>query len=186
MGSADVTGRAIAAPTANLGVPADHKAVVFHNNGLVVALSFIFGLLAIVVGLSAFFLALAPLMHWHHFSFWALYAVLNWGIVAFSMLAVGWSLLKLGSRMVYFRAKLSTEGVEFRLGSRKTPQIQFFAWNQIAQINQKRVPGNHYYSVVGKNNNSAEFTTYTFLRPQKLAQQISQRSHIAITKLSAS
>lgn len=183
MGPADVTGRAIAATSSNPAAPANSRTVIFHNNGFVAAISLTFGVLALVIGPGAFFLTLNPLMRMHNFSIWPLYAALNWAFVMYCMFALGWSLLKLGWRMANFRAKLAADGVEFRLGPRKTPQLQYFPWDQIAQINQKCAPGSRYYSVVGKNHDSVEFTTYTFFRPQKLAQQISQRSHIAIANL---
>jgi hypothetical protein len=188
MGSANVTRAAVAIDSANSpATTATYRNTVFHNNWPVVMFGYVFGPVCWFLALCASFLTidLITKVRIHHLSFWLLYGILQWSACAYYMIPLGWSLLKHARSVGHFRAKLDEIGVEFRLGSRKKPDNAFFAWDQIATVNERRSPSYHYYSVVAKNGESVEFTSLIFLRPNQLAREIARRANLPITQLTS-
>jgi hypothetical protein len=55
-------------------------------------------------------------------------------------------------------------------------------WNGIGSIQYKRVGNTQWVGVRSKNNDFAQFNSYTFFRPKKLAKLIAARSGQQIQK----
>jgi hypothetical protein len=187
MGSANVTGTAVSIDSTNPSL-ADSNSTVFHNNWPIVVFGYVFGPFCWFLAVCGFFLTISLIMkiRIHHLSFWPIYGAIQWAACTYYMIPLGWALLKHARYVGHFRAKLDARGVEFRLGSRKNPDNAFFAWDQIATVNERRSQAYHYYSVVAKNEASVEFTSLIFLRPGKLAHEIARRANLPITELATS
>jgi hypothetical protein len=96
---------------------------------------------------------------------------------------LGLAMCRVGREMTFYEARLDELGVDFRLGSRKHPHVQFFAWDQIAAVRHKRTPMNEYYAVIAKDHRLADFTMYTFFRAKKLARQIAARAGQSVEEI---
>ena len=77
-----------------------------------------------------------------------------------------------GTRMAFHRVRFDERGVDFRLGTRRNPQTQFFPWEQISTVSHRRQGNAHYYAVHGLDGRSATFSSYTFFRPRKVARMV--------------
>jgi len=106
-----------------------------------------------------------------------------WASTAFYSAWLGLSMFRAGLQMSYYEARLDGRGVDFRLGSRKEPYVQFFSWDQIAAVKHKRMPTDQYYAVIGKDHRAADFTICTFFRAKKLARQIAARAGQSIEEI---
>jgi hypothetical protein len=85
--------------------------------------------------------------------------------------------------MTHAQARLDADGVEFILGTKKDPEIQFFAWDQIASIRHKTSGFNRYYSVIGKDNRSIRLTIFNFFRPGAVAHHLAKATNQTIQKI---
>jgi hypothetical protein len=119
------------------------------------------------------------------FPFSALNAARGWSALrwALSALAMGtmcpW-LWKLGRAMAGYQVRLDGRGVDFVLGTKKSPSNLFLAWNQIAAIKHKRVGNVQQYWVQGTDGSEARYSSYTFFRPKKVSRLIAARAGVTI------
>lgn len=89
---------------------------------------------------------------------------------------------KMGSAMARSRAQVGERGVEFRMGTKKKPADLFMAWETVASIRRKRVGNAYQFTVAGRDGSVAQYTSYTFFRPAKVARLIAERTGLAIEK----
>ncbi len=104
---------------------------------------------------------------------------------ALSALAMGYMcpwLWNLGRAMADYEVRLDGRGVEFILGTKKSPANLFLSWDQIATIKHKRTGNVQQYWVQGTDGSEARFSSYTFFRPKKVARFIASRAGLAIEK----
>jgi hypothetical protein len=107
-------------------------------------------------------------------SLWALSAC-----IAGSMCPWMWTM---GRRMLDYEVRLDSRGAEFKLGTKKQPSNLFLAWGEIATVTHRRVGNNQEYRVLGADGSQAIFSSYTFLRPKKVARTIADRAGKQIQK----
>jgi hypothetical protein len=92
------------------------------------------------------------------------------------MIALGLYMWGQGDSMSFFQASFDPDGLRFRLGSEKKPDVTLFPWDAIAAVNYKRVINTQYASVVAGDGTTVEWSSYTFFRPKKLAKEIAARA----------
>jgi hypothetical protein len=88
-----------------------------------------------------------------------------------------------GGRMAFYQVGFDNEGLRFRLGTEQQPQEEFFAWNQIAAVEYKRIVNIQSGSVVGTDNRLVQFSSYTFFRPKKLVNLIAARTGLPVREM---
>lgn len=66
-------------------------------------------------------------------------------------------------------------GLGIYMWAQENSHEQFFAWDQIAAVEYKRVINTQYGSVMGKDDSIVQFSSYTFFRPPKLVNLIAAR-----------
>ena len=135
------------------------------------------------MGLAMTILAFHEILTPRHNLFLTALDAIMWAIGAFYTALLGVGMYRTGLQMTYYEARLDARGVDFRLGSRKEPYVQFFSWDQIAAVKHERMPTDQYYAVIGKDHRVAEFTMYTFFRAKKLARQIAARAGQSIEEI---
>ena len=157
-----------------------HRAtpVVLTNSRLLIAVLFLTSLL------SGFFAACMAIMVFSVLSSGLgggnLYNAFWWG---FGALSFGYScpwLWMLSRAMLHYKVTLDGRGAMFNLGTKKKPSDLFLAWDQIAAVRHKRVGNSQQYYVLGRDGSQAQFGSYTFFRPKKVAHLISERTGLAI------
>jgi hypothetical protein len=151
--------------------PVDH-AVAFRNNWFLIILVVIAGVLSFVFAFGTLVLTLTIIFPLHAYTWPRAASILEWGFGTMFSALLGLNMLAQSFKMAHSKASLDERGVDFRLGTRNHSVEVFFAWDQIAAVKYKRMAGNNYYAVVGKDNRHIEFTAYNFFRPKKLASQI--------------
>jgi hypothetical protein len=90
-----------------------------------------------------------------------------------------------GGRIAFYQVGFENEGLRFRLGTEQYPQEQFFAWDQIAAVEYKRIVNIQSGSVVGIDNRLVQFSSYTFFRPKKLVNLIATRTGLPIREMAS-
>jgi len=105
-------------------------------------------------------------------SFFSILGGAQWGVAAWCFWLLAAQMFRVAMRTHFRQARLDEKGVDFRLGSRKKPITQYFAWNEIAAVMHRHLPMNQCYAVVAKDKRQVEFTLLTFFRAKKLAQLI--------------
>ena len=87
--------------------------------------------------------------------------------------------------MAFYQVGFDNEGLRFRLGTEQQPQEEFFAWNQIAAVEYKRIVNIQSGSIVGTDNRLVQFSSYTFFRPKKLVNLIAARTGLPIREMNS-
>lgn len=159
------------------------KPVIFRNSRFFIAWIMFFGVAGMAIGLGMTVAAYQEFFTHRHYVFIKALNVIQWAGGSFLTASLGLTMCRVGLRMTYYQARLDSRGVDFRLGSRKSPQEQFFSWDEIAAVKHKRIPNNEYYAVIGKDNRLADFTIYTFFRAKKLARQIAANASQSIQEI---
>ncbi len=109
------------------------------------------------------------------------------GVMIAAVFTVGLALYMWGQggRMAFYQVGFGNDGLRFRLGTEKNPHEQFFAWDDIAAVEYKRIINIQSGSVVGKDNRLVEFSSYTFFRPKKLVKLIAGRAGLPIREMAS-
>ena len=158
------------------------KPVAVRNSRFLIGVTLVGSVFAIFMALCMALIAFSALFPLSGLTLARTWNALGW---SFSACATGWMcpwLWKQGLSMANCEVRLDDRGVEFCLGTKKSPQELFLAWERIAAIKYKRVGNNQVYRVIGTDSSEAQFTSYTFFRPKKLARLIADRTGQSIQK----
>jgi hypothetical protein len=109
-------------------------------------------------------------------------SALQWGLGAVALGSMCPWLWAWGRMMENYAVKLDERGVDFNLGTKKQPEELFMGWEQVDSIEQKRVGNAQQFTVRGTDGSMARFSSYTFMRPKKVARVIAERAGKTITK----
>jgi hypothetical protein len=113
----------------------------------------------------------------HNYTFSRAFNVFAWAFGSLATAFSGRAVWLQAAQIAHYIAHIDSRGVDFRSGSKKRARDIFFAWDQIAAVQHKRSPAGQFYSVLGKDKRSVEFTVFTFFRPKKLALQIAAHAN---------
>jgi hypothetical protein len=158
------------------------KPIVFRNNWIFVAFVFVAWLVFAILALCLLIAAIVnifPLKGYDSDRLEILLALLSLSLTSATGSAGLWSL---GRTMAYAQAHLDSRGVDFLLGTKKNPQQDFFAWDQIATI-QRDTGWKHSYTVRAKDNRSMQFNMFNFFRPAAVAHQIAAHAGQSIQQI---
>ncbi len=155
----------------------------FRNHWLLVAFVNVGSLAAIFLAGCMFILAMTELFPLHSLNFTHAINCFGWlfGTFCFGLMCP--SLWAIAGRMRYNQAVLTPQGVEFRFGPKSTPGTLSLAWDQIVSIRRQRNVNVVYFVITGKDGSSAEFSSYVFFRPVKLARLLARYSGLVIQKV---
>jgi hypothetical protein len=174
-------------PHLNPEIPAtvamNTKPIVFRNSRFFIAWIVLLGVVGMVAGAGMTLMALDEIVTPWHSLLPKIWDAILWAIAACYSALLGFSLFRTGLEMTFYEARLDGRGVDFRLGSRKQPCVEFFSWDQVAAVKHKRVSTDQYYAVVGTDQRVTPFTHYTFFRAQKLARQIAAHAGRSIEEI---
>ena len=162
------------------------QALVFRNHRFLIGMVKFSGIVALILGAGFFFAGLVKVFHTPGTAVHKLAGVLGVSIGAAFTVGLSVYMWNQGGRMAFYQAvSFEKEGLRFRLGTEQNPQEEFFAWEQIAAVEYKRVVNTQYGSVVGKDNRLVEFSSYTFFRPKKLVKLIAARAGQSIREMAS-
>jgi hypothetical protein len=85
--------------------------------------------------------------------------------------------------MGHYTVRLDGNGVQFSLGTKRAPNELFLPWDQIVAIQQQRVGNSIQFAVKAVDGSYAQYSSYTFLRPKKVARLIAERTGLVIQKI---
>jgi hypothetical protein len=117
--------------------------------------------------------------------FLRLLAAAQWALGGVSIAWIGVASWKLALAAGFHQVRLETDGVHFRLGTKRKPFKAFFASDQIASVIHQRRTSNQYIFVSGKDGTSVNYTAYDIFRYKKLARQIAAHAGVPFTELKA-
>ena len=156
--------------------PAALEPVTIRNSRFLIGAVLLFAVVSFLTAAAMIILALTELFPLSGYTVGRALGVLSW-LVGFSMSAsLGATMWQASLKMAHSEAHLDTQGVRFRLGTRKKPQEDFIHWNQMAAVRHRRVGNHQCYGVFSRDGQVVEFSGFTFFRPKKLALQIAARS----------
>ena len=156
--------------------------VVFRNSRFLIGVVYFGSLSGMVLAVCFLLITFAQFSPTHAGDPGKIKNVLEWAISSICSAFTSAWLFKLGGKMAHYEARLDDNGVDFRLGTKAAPQNLFMPWNGIGSIQYKRVGNTQWVGVRSKNNDFAQFNSYTFFRPKKLAKLIAARSGQQIQK----
>jgi hypothetical protein len=148
----------------------------FRNSAFLTGMVKFSGVLTLVLAVGFFFAGLIKVFRTPEPVLHKFAGVGGVSLAAVFAIGLGWYMWAQGTDMAFYQVSFENDGLRFRLGTKQKPEEQFFAWNQIAAVEYKRVVNTQYGSVVGKDNTLAQFSSYTFFRPKKLAKLIAARA----------
>jgi hypothetical protein len=155
----------------------------FHNSRMVVAVIALFGVCAIFIALGMALEACSVLFLQHGHIFLRILAGLQWGLGGVSIAAIGLAFWRFALGSGFHQVRLESDGVHFRLGTRRKPFAAFFAWDQISAVTHQRRPDNYYIFVSGKDGRQVSYTAYDIFRYKKLARLIAAHANLPLTEL---
>ena len=157
----------------------DHP-IVLRNSRILIGLTLFGSIVAATFAVLMFFGMISEIIPLSAISVARGFGALQWALASLSMgLMCPW-LWKLGRKMAHYTVKLDSRGADFNLGTKKQPSGLFLTWDQIAAIKHKRVGNAQQYFVQGTDGSYAQFSSYTFFRPKKVARLIAARTGQAI------
>jgi hypothetical protein len=163
---------------------AEHRArpVVLHNSRIVCWGMMGVGVCALFIGICMVFMAISLLMPWSAIGFMRVLAAAQWGLGGVLMGYMCPALWKWGLGMAHKRVKMDERGVDLRLGTKKKPVELFMAWDTISAVKQQRVGNAQQFTIQGSDESYAQFSSYTFFRPKRVARMIAERVGLTIQK----
>jgi hypothetical protein len=115
-------------------------------------------------------------------TFMRVLAAAQWGLGGVMMCYMCPWLWKWSQGMLHKKVKLDERGVDFQLGTKKNPQELFMPWDIVASVQQKRVGTAQQFTIMGTDGSVAQFSSYTFFRPKRIAKLIAERVGQTIQK----
>lgn len=173
---------AVAGATAPISIERAHK-LVLRNSRIVCWITMGVGVCSAFIGVCMMLMIVSLLTPLSAISFMRVLAAVQWGLGGFLMCILCPALWKWGRGMLEKRVILDERGVDFNLGTRKSPQELLMAWGQVTRVQQKRVGNAQQFTVTGADGSYASFTSYTFFRPRRVARLIAVRAGIEIQKV---
>jgi hypothetical protein len=159
------------------------KPVTLHNSRILIAATMAGAVVSLLMAVCMVFLVISQVFPLDALTGGRAFSALQWALSAVATgLMCPW-LWGLGRAMAFYQVRLDEKGVNFRLGTRKTPQELFIAWDNVGAIRHKRVGNSQVYWVNGKDGSEAQFSSYTFFRPKKVARLIAARADLPIAQL---
>jgi hypothetical protein len=172
---------------ASVGVTSDiaeHRArhVVLHNSRLVCMVIMGIGVCSLLIGICMVLMIFSVLSPLSAISFMRVLAAAQWGLGGFMFCYLCPAMWNMGLRMMHKRVKLDERGAEFSLGTKKKPVDLFMAWDDIVAVKQQRVGNAQQFTIQGTEGSFAQFSSYTFFRPKRVARMIAERVGQTIQK----
>jgi hypothetical protein len=149
--------------------------VVLRNSRLLCWSTMGIGICSLLIGICMVLMVFSLFTPLGAFSFLRVLAAAQWGlggVVMGYMCPVLWNW---GQTMASHTVKLDEQGVDFNLGTKKKPLELFMPWDNVASVEQKRVGNAQLFTISGKDGSVAQFSSYTFVRPKKVARMIAER-----------
>ncbi len=160
------------------------KTVVVRNNRILLGFLFLLSIAAAFISLGMLLMVGSILFPTEQtpWSFTRIYNAISWLFGAFFIGVLCPYMWQMGSKMARNRARVDERGVEFHMGTKKKPIDLFMAWETVASIRRKRVGRAYQFTVTGRDGSFAQYSSYTFLRPAKVARLIAERTGLTIEK----
>jgi hypothetical protein len=158
---------------------------VFRNNRLLIGMVKFSGVVTLILAAIFFIAGLVKVVHTPESMLQKSFGFLGVSIAAAFTVGLAAYMWTQGDRMAFYQVSFESEGVCFRLGTERSPQEQFFPWDQIAAVEYKRIINIQSGAVVGKDNRLVQFSSYTFFRPKKLVNLIATRSGLPIREMAS-
>ena len=168
-----MTPRAESLPAA---VHGDDGSTLFRNSRLFLAFILLLGILFGIFSLGALALTLSAAGELLPLSADSVYTVLASALMTLSFTQMSLWLVRQSRLMANNHARLDARGIEFSYGSKRSPRKMFLSWAEITVVYNWRLPQGQAYRVETSADNYAEFSSYTFFRPKKLATLIAKRT----------
>jgi hypothetical protein len=164
---------------------AEHRAktVVLHNSRILCWAVMGLGVCSLFIGICMMLMVISVLTPWSNIGFMRVMAGAQWGLGGFLFAYMCPSLWKWGLAMAHKRVTMDERGVDLRLGTKKKPVELFMAWDTISAVKQQRVGNAQQFTIQGSDQSYAQFSSYTFFRPKRVARMIAERVGLTIQKV---
>jgi hypothetical protein len=163
---------------------AEHRArkMVLHNSRTLCWGMMGVGVCSLFIGVCMVLMAISLLMPVSAITFLRLLAAAQWGLGGVLMAYMCPALWKWARTMAQKKVKMDERGVEFSLGSKKNPVDLFLAWDEIVAVKQQRVGNAQQFTIQGTEGSFAQFSSYTFFRPKRVARIVVERAGLTIQR----
>lgn len=164
---------------------AAHRArhMVLHNSRLACWGMMGLGVCSMFIGICMMLMVISLMLPVSAISFMRVLAAVQWVLGGFMMCYLCPALFKWSRGMLHKRVKLDERGADFELGTKKKPVELFMPWEEVASIKQQRAGNAQQFTISGTDGSYAQFTSYSFFRPQHVARMIAERAGVTIQKV---
>ena len=159
------------------------RIVVVRNSRIYVGAVFLTSIAAAFIGICAALMALSLVFPINAFTVARAISAAQWGFTGVFLALMCPFLWSLARRMAHYSVRLDSSGVQFHLGTKPAQGELFLPWDQIIAIQQQRVGNSMQFTVKAADGAYAQYSSYTFLRPKRVARLIAERTGLAIQKI---
>jgi hypothetical protein len=159
------------------------RVVVVRNSRIYIGTIILISLASAFIGICAVLMAFALIFPISAFTVARGIGAAQWGFSGILMVFMCPFLWKMARKLVHCSAKLDGSGIQFNLGTKEAPLQLSMLWDQINAIQQQRVGNSIQFMVNTADGSYVQFSSYTFLRPKKLARLIANRTGLVIQKI---
>jgi hypothetical protein len=158
------------------------RPMVLHNSRIVCWGMMGVAVFSLFIGVCMVLMVFSVLFPLSAITFMSVLAAAQWGLGGLMMGYMCPWLWKWSQGMLHKKVKLDERGVDFQLGTKKKPQELNMPWDTVASVQQKRVGNAQQFTIAGTDGSVAQFSSYTFFRPKRVARRIAERVGQTIQK----
>jgi hypothetical protein len=143
-----------------------------HNSRALLAICVLFSLGSWALAGIGAMMTISVLIQLKAGGVWSVLGALQWLVFAYSFFLVGRMFWRLSVKAWNSRVVLDSAGVNFHYAEAGGYKDFSMPWGAIESVTHKRVGNYQTYTVHGNDGGYFRFTSYTFMRPKKIAKRI--------------
>ncbi len=158
------------------------RAVEVRNSRILIGMMFLVSFAAALIAICAIIMVISQLFPIGALTIARGMSAAQWCFSGILVAAACPFMWKTASAMAHHSARLDSNGIQFNLGTKRAPLRLFMPWDQIVAIQQQRVGNDRQFTVKASDGSFVQYSSYTFLRPTRVARLIAERTGLAIQK----
>jgi hypothetical protein len=159
------------------------RVVVVRNSRIYIGTLFLLSLASAFIAVCSILAAISQLFPLSALTIGRGLGAAQWGFGGLLFASTCPFLWKTAKKMAHPSVRFDRSDVQFNLGTRKAPIQLSMPWDKITAILQQRVGNAQQFTVQASDGSYVQFSSYTFLRPKKVARLIAERTgHRTIQK----
>ena len=158
------------------------QSVVLDNSRMGCMGMYLITIASLLIGVCMILAALPLVFPLSHLTFMRVLAAAQWSLGGFMMIMMCPGIWKWTAGMAHRKVTLDERGAEFVLGTSKQPVELSMPWDQVGTVEEKRDGNVQRFTINGKDGSYAQFSSYSFFRPRRVARMIAERAGLTVQR----